>query len=269
MFFSAVSSSIDRWTATDEGTAVAADYFAAITTAGGTISAPNQARVTNLMIALAQADLLKQIKVLYLFHGSTLASAAINAINPGGQLGSFPIVWTGTPTLDVNGGFTASNSNFGVPVLHIDSVFTYQTGLSAGFWGSTGATPGNDYPIGHDPGFYHSPITGFTRMGGLFKGSGGLAQDPTQFHVGTREPYSTTIRAYRNTTRWLDTTEAWPVADLYTTPLEAASIGIGRLREYGTAGYASTQKQHLMFVGRGLNATQVTNFYNAVAGYMA
>lgn len=261
------SSGVVPWTDADEGAAVATEYFAAVVAAGGTISAPNQARVTALMVDLAEADLLKQIKVLYLYHGNTLNSAAINAVNPGGQLGSYPIVWTGTPTLHTDGGFTASNTAYGVPVLHIDSVFTYQTGLSAGYWGGTGATGGGDYPIGADPGFYHSPNTGYTRMGGTFKA--GSAQTATQFHVGTREPYSTTIRAYRNTTQWIDTTEAWPVSDLYTTELEAMSIGIGRLREYGSGGYASTQIQNLTFVGRGLTAAQVSDFSAAVAEYMA
>lgn len=258
--------SVAPWTDADEGDAVADAYFAAIVAEGGTISAPNQARVTALMVALAEADLLKQIKVLYLYHGNTLDSAAINAVNPGGQPGSYPIVWTGTPTLDADGGFTASASAYGVPVLHIDSVFSYQTGLSLGFWGAS--TPGGaDYPIGYGT-VYHSPNTGYTRIAGAFKGDGS-PQDPLQFHVGTREPNSDIIRAYRNTTRWVDATEAWPEADLYTSPLEAGSIGIGRLKGYGGEEYDSVMKQSLTFVGRGLLAAQITDLSAAFAEYMA
>lgn len=271
MFFSACTSTRQAWSLDDLPGEIATEYFAAIVSNGGTISSQNQTKVLTLLNGLQAAGIYRKVRALYLYHGNTLNAARLNVINPTTYLGSHVITWTGTPTLDADGGMTPSGgTNLGITNFHPDGGgLTLITGGGLGFYG-TAVITGDEYPIGTFPGFWLSPLaSGSSRAGFSGTTQAGTSKSSLGFLYGCREPNSTAIKAYHNGTKFIDSTTAFVTA--YNTTA-AARIAVGTFQE-GAAPSGpfnpSAIPHKLSIITMGLTEGEVADLNTLVQAYAA
>lgn len=245
-------------------------YLAAITTNGGTINEANSNKVTSLLDGIESSGLDRYLKALYLFHGNTYASASLNALNPLNVTGSFYGSFTGSPTLNANGGFTPATGKYFTSNFHPDGGGL--TDLSGGgmfFYGTSDIT-GGEYPIGLASTFYLAPNADGTNASICVSGSGSAATKVATngFHWGGREANSSTVKAYRNGVEYISASVAF--SSHYAGGYVADYAVVGGRRNQPSALYnASTMPLRLAGFSKGLTSTQVQTFNTLIQEYVA
>lgn len=249
---------------------LAATYLSAVTTAGGTVSAPRQEKVTTFIVGLYNAGLWQRIKCLYLFLGNTNNAALLNAINPTTLLGAYSGTWVGTPTLNADGGFTPSSGNYFNSNFHPDGGGLLDLNGGGMFFHGTSNIVGGEFPIGLASTFFLAPnangTQAFVRCSGNTS-TAVAAVDTSGFHWGGREANSSNVRAYRNGTQYISETIAF--ANHYAGFDTTSRCFIGARRDQVTpATNASTMPLRLAGFSLGLSAAQVATFNTLVQEYV-
>lgn len=249
---------VTPWTMDNLPDDIATDYFAAIASAGGTISAGNQAAVLAMLTSMQSAGLLRLIRCLYLFHGNTLSAAAIETLNPSTNPGSYPITWNGTPTLLSAGGFTATASNYAISA-HPDAIgLTPLSGAGMSFYCSAGSSD-DDATMGCENFFFwprkDGAVYGYLTLGNGAAQYVATANTLTGFHSSQRESSSGSIKAFRNATRWMNAVSAISL-EMYNNGSNAIRIGGTRI---SSSHLTSTATIRLAMITRGISeASQAT-----------
>jgi len=255
------------WSFDDLPGEIATEYFAAIATAGGTISSGNQAAVLTMLESLQAAGLLQKIRALYLMHGNTLDSAKIETLNPTTNPGSYPITWNGTPTLFSSGGFTSTAGNYAITA-HPDAIgLTPLTGAGLVFYADSG---GNDDATCGCENFFFWPRKDGAVYGYLTLGNGAaqyVARDNAidGLHCGMRESQSGSIKAYRNATRWMNLTSAISL-EMYNTGTNAIRFGGTRI---SGSHLTSTATIRLAAITRGIPEASIATLNTIIQDYRA
>ena len=259
---------LTSWTLTDLPAEIATEYFAAIVTNSGTISAGNQTKVSTLLATLQTAGLYRKVRALYLYHGNTLNAARLNALNPTTNPGAHVITWTGSPTLDANGGFTPAVGAYGLTALHPDGAgLTDLFGAGMGFYSTSNAAT-SEYTMGVYDELYLAPKetgTSKSRCSGTF--NSGTVQDLSGFHFVSREPSSGSVKMFRNGAVHTTTTKAF--ASGYGIALATGRVKVGGMIEAGVTHYASTTPVKLSVITDGLSESEVATLNTAIQAYVA
>lgn len=266
--FSYLDSNYDTDSATTNANLYDADaqiYFNAIAAASGTITDAKKLKVSDLFTGLKSNSLYNKIKALYLYHGNNLTAASYNALNPTAVLGSFKIDWTGTPTLNANGGFTPASGKYGNTNFHPDGGgLTSTSGAGMGFY-CDGSVDAAEYTMGLYQYFQFSPGQGNAMIGGtniVLTGTTGSG-----FHFISREPASTTCKSYRNAT--VITTAIRSFVGAYSANTSGSYSLVGGMKEHPSTVYPSVTPVRVSLFTEGLLAAEVTILNTLIQNYIA
>lgn len=236
-------------------------FFDRVTTAGGTLSATEQTAINTLVIQMKANGIWTKMKAIYPMVGASAAACSQN-LKSSSFTGSFSSGWTFASTGVKNtssSGFFETNCN--------DNNFG-NNNISFGCYSRTNITIAGVY----DFGIYNTSLSRGTWMR-LYSGSGfgGGVQQATPEVNGTNSDSrgffqmskngSTTVLGYRNSSQLINTTST-------TTNATNTTFYLGALNNGGTASFGFSDKEFAMaYIGDGLSATDMTNYYTAVQAF--
>lgn len=250
------------YTPVEAGDADANLYITAVEANNGTLSENDKTRIQTLFSDLKAAEVYNKIKILYLYHGNHENSCGLNAINPTGLLGAYKIIWTGTPTFNINGGLIYNAGVRGNTQFHPDGGgLSFLSGAGMGFWADE-VVANNEYSMGIYPAFWYGPTAGVALSNGfaLITSSTGIG-----LHFATRESESNSVKTYYGNTLISTTGPGFNV--VFNGNSNPAYVG-GML-ELPNTFYEATTNVRLSIFTIGLTAAEVTAMNTCFQTYLS
>ena len=232
-------------------------FFDRVTTAGGTLSATEQSAVNTLVIALKADGIWTKMKAIYPMVGASAAACAQNLVSAS-FTGTFSSGWTFSST-GVTGNGTSSfmDSNF-IPTTNFASLNNKSFGVYIGTNTNNGIEMGSLIS-----GFIGDQIvTRITNIASSFNSNNEstsiVSLDSRGFWLSSRQ-ISASANYYKNALN-VFTNGASNNQSAFTFKIGARSID-------AFIQVPSDKRIQFAFMGDGLDATQVTNFYTAVQAF--
>ena len=244
-------------------------FFNAVTGGGDTLTTTEENAVNSLVLDLKSYGLWSKMQALYPFVGGTATSNKWNLANPVDTDAAFRITWYGGWTFSANGvegngnntgGNTHYNpvSNATVNDVHWSIYVNGGTDTNIADYDFGGFDANNDWILTMAYNNAVAPFTHYVNFNGFgYKTS----SQPTArgMLIGLQDPSATnTTQLYKNATRIINATQGQLNVN--------SDLALG-CSWRGNPTDPSARRFALASIGRGMDATEAPNFYNAVQAF--